>query len=127
MRPFEYRGQDTQGVWRYGSLILSQGYARIQEVSGMTYNVNAYTVGEYTGKHDIKEHKIYEGDIIFSPSEFAHSLTGVVTFDNERGAMLVKLVKVPTESVLGWKFLSAFKGEVVGNIHDNPEVLKSDL
>ena len=128
MREILFRGKRTDnGEWVYGNLVrgCDEKYAYIVEFGNRELcrnyvNVNPDTVGQYTGLTDKNGKKIFEGDIIKRfwlgaeiiycvryDGEGAHFIgkamnkSGFTTFDND-GEMF----------------------EVIGNIHDNPELLE---
>jgi uncharacterized phage protein (TIGR01671 family) len=86
-------------------------------------DVEPGTVGQYTGMTDNNGKKIFEGDIVegldFTAEDGGY---GVVTFDD--GAFEVvgscdnNIVGTFHENYYGRDF------EVIGNIHDNPDLLK---
>lgn len=97
--------------WVYGSLLLEKGYCSIQSYNNDNIDdtdVIPKTVGQYTGLKDKNGKRIFEGDIIKGIND---SLTVVVTwYDIHAGFNLMGLNT------------KAF--EIIGNIHDNPELLE---
>ena len=128
MRIIRFRGKDIQtGEWVKGDLIQRQGfypailtaYLKVGGKVGYAESaVNQKTIGQFTGLYDKNKMEIYEGDILeFQGMQekievrFVH---GVFVFlwngdlDDE----------VPTNTPIHeW-------AEVIGNIHDNPKLLK---
>ena len=111
------------GIMVYGSLFVDhKGQAKIKWYneeygSSITSIVEPETVGQYTGLTDKNGKKIFEGDVVESIfSEFK----GVVVFDEYSRFMIKGLID-------GRYYLLAYNNddcEIIGNIHDNPELLK---
>ncbi|MBO5449789.1 MAG: hypothetical protein J5994_10770 [Ruminococcus sp.] len=114
-REILFRGKIGNG-WAYGDLrhfknsvaIFRQGYT-------FPYLVIPSTVGQYTGLTDQNGVKIFEGDII----ETTSGNRGYVVFEN--GAFMKSC------NPKDMPFLIAdVVNTVIGNIHDNPELLRGD-
>lgn len=83
----------------------------------ITYAVIPETVGQYTGLTDKNGNKIFEGDIVDILTE--NEEIGVVAYDD--GGFLVNADGFCVD------FINNINGtdvEVIGNIHDNPELLE---
>ena len=136
MREILFRGKEKDGgsfdgKWRYGDLVrVKEGSVtktRIFE-KNIGYLVVPETVGEYTGLTDKKSKKIFEGDIL--QDKFGQ--IKIVDYCNEWGAFRACFVKALNDegkivaTVGGASFVGTIwrKYEVIGNIHDNPELLK---
>lgn len=91
---------------------------------GTLYRVDPATVGQYTGLKDKNGKRIFEGDIvrvqdnlIFSP--FCDGLVGKVVYIET--AFFIE-PKDPTKSEYLFNECAVY--EVLGNIHDNPELME---
>lgn len=77
------------------------------------------TVGQYTGLKDRNGVKIFEGDIV----KYGDTIHRVI-FDDRNGSAVFGIMISNVET---WAFCSMVppdRMEVIGNIYDNPELLK---
>ena len=137
LRPIRFRGfNKKRGIWLYGNYILNRGahFIAPQEFAdGKTwedYEVEQESIGQYTGLTDKNGKEIYDGDIVSHPwkdpifgvfvetGQFVHS---TICFNN--GAFVVNY-RLQGEYIYLQDFVRLKCLEVVGNIHDNPELLK---
>jgi uncharacterized phage protein (TIGR01671 family) len=113
--------------WLVGGLLL-----HTLDAEEMTEDKNRdhYELMQFTGLKDAKGKEIYEGDIVRvgERSEIVGLLyrdEGVVTFSANVGAFSIEIAIGENESVI-WPLqhfvLNQF--EVIGNIYQNPELLK---
>lgn len=133
MRTIKFRGKTrVNGKWYYGSLVYSDeintaiyfqtGNGSVK-VMDWVY-VIPETIGQFTGLYDCDGKEIYEGDILKWEKD---GLMYVVKFWD---GMFYASVEECNEGILGGFPLHAFtefeerKCEIVGNIYDNPELLK---
>jgi uncharacterized phage protein (TIGR01671 family) len=82
-------------------------------------HVDASTVRQYIGTYDCNGERIFEGDIIESVSGFRHHVvydTDTASFKAARGGVLMGDITRTR--------IARFELKVIGNIHDNPELLK---
>jgi phage uncharacterized protein TIGR01671 len=137
MREILFRGKRVDnGEWETGSLV----YARLgtsEEQASIADKMTAYhtpvipeTVGQYTGLTDKNGTRIFEGDIVKitgfhttaiaavkygSPSEKSTSWGWY--FDDNDGHTYFLMSKA---------FCRDYNAIIIGNIHDNPELLKGE-
>ena len=122
-------GYYTKVLWR-GNLvdIITDGAHEIP--------IQIETLGQFTGLHDKNKTRIYEGDIV-RMSYVAEICTdddcyeeegkyvGVAAITANKGVCLNPCVKNGLYNTK-YKPLSAYRSEVIGNIYDNPELLKGE-
>lgn len=128
MRTIKFRGKRIDdGLWEYGWFYSKDGKYYIHDYINDTvppYEVNPKTVGQYTGLDDVNGEEIYEGDIISGEyDEVVHKIeyseyTACFT------ATLLEEYKMVNRLDQAW--IKVQNKRVVGNIHDNPELLKRD-
>lgn len=143
-REILFRGKRTgNGKWIYGNYNIAEKldksgieYFIIEiEAEGSQYYVLPETVGQYTGLNDKNGEKIFEDDIVEIYDENNDiRMKAYVEFGNPNGQyhwgyQLVPIDKVEVNiDILLWVEMEdtgAFI-EVIGNIHDNPELLKGN-
>ena len=129
MRMIKFRGKSIDGKeWLYGDLVSSADKKRTailvnDKESYDECEVDPETVGQFTELYDCNEKEIYEGDIL----KWSNGRMYVVKFWE---GMFYASVKECNEGILGGFPLHALtnyeyrKCEIVGNIYDNPELLK---
>lgn len=120
MREILFRGKAiTSKKWIYGDLLQYADVAQIWEDTEQgKFNVLviAETVGQYTGLTDKNGKKIFEGDILSTPK-----WKGVVAWGDGYGTYCVQHgINRPAIDIV----MNEFDVEVIGNIYDNPELLK---
>ena len=133
MREILFRGKRLDnGEWVYGYYVhigpvsCQRAYI-IPEYTSAIYvkEVDPSTVGQYTGLKDKNDKQIFEGDIVSTdiarPYLIVEFRDGCFMFNCNDGGkdyydiMLPILEDAQTE----YKY-----GEIIGNIHDNPELLE---
>ena len=124
MRGILFRGKrKDNGEWEYGSFVQLNTVNGIEYTIVMLENfsveVAPETVGQYTGLKDCNGKEIYEGDIVRVLLHGNPQPIGIVKY-GERGICLYTVV---TEASYSNYLLDNPKDfEVIGNIHDNPEL-----
>lgn len=144
MREILFRGKRSDtGEWVYGGIRIVQGryYIIPEDSNPFGFEVDPATVGQYTGLTDKNGNRIFEGDIVAFTfhsdlAEHAHlDERPEITENHEilfsEGSMWMKRIIIPdslTAQIYGRRLIleSLWKHriEIIGNIHDNPELLK---
>lgn len=143
MRTIKFRGKRVDnGEWVYGYLLRMRGVSYIYPYhahNGETiYEVIPDTVDQFTGLHDKNGKEIYEGDVLRRiPNEQYSDATGIpldmlredigeggdlvfVRYDESQARVMYhSLIDRFNSPWLNTKYFT-----VIGNIHDNPELLK---
>ena len=128
MREILFRGKRLDnGEWYYGSYLFlhissvnwtgakmgkPEDVHYIVNDQDINYAVYPSTVGQYTGLKDKNGKLIFEGDILL----FRAGRTHVVRFED--GAFILEDTAIPIPF--------AIKSEIIGNVHDNPELIKEE-
>lgn len=138
MREILFRGKDADSnEWRYGYYghcedmhgvkadLISTGHADVQmgRLLIKCLDVKSETVGQYTGLTDKNGKKIFEGDIVsghlddlFPEDESRYEIAWI-----DYGWHLTNLDGTVDTAEQDW--VNQYF-EVIGNIHDNPELLE---
>lgn len=115
IREFKFRGKEKTIGWVYGSLLdFGDEYAIHLRNSEGSLIVDPETVGQYTGLKDKNGVEIFEGDIVDWVDSDYYIRRDVVRWINGG------LVLCNSSYTVG----SYPQNKVIGNIHDNPELLK---
>lgn len=126
MREIKFRGKRLDnGEWLYGSLVILNGRYFIFDDANR-HEVDPTTVGEFTGLKDRKGIAIYEGDVIRSPLSEDKTRPHRIFYHTGNAAFMGALVdrKELCYLRLDQDWIYKFGKEVIGNIHDNLELLK---
>lgn len=135
MREILYRAKTTpkengefNNIWVQGDLITSNGKYYIHPKGNLVsvigdlgrlvvmHEVDPDTICQYTGLTDKNGNKIWENDVVYIPYERLEDSYCKVVF--KRGAFIGEMVDGCEDCIVNRKT------EVIGNIFDNPELLK---
>lgn len=132
-RKIKFRGKRSiNNEWVYGNYILiawrqetfiSESYSC---TSSHAFEVKPESVGQFTGLHDENGTEIYEKDIVKLFYGDKYSI-GIVLWNNKIAAWCIKLKGEHSfgSTPIGEMFTS-YTSVVIGNIHDNPELIKEE-
>ncbi len=134
MRTIKFRGKRLQnGEWVLGSLLqVSQKecYIVVYNDDGyIRYEVDPETVGQFVGICDKNGKEIYEGDIVHGPIVFLKEQLyheGAIVWGNCGSTTSGFNIKIShlIECYVSIDAKKLTNMEVIGNIHDNPELMK---
>lgn len=139
-REIKFRGYNDKKQWLYGDLLRVHGIPYIINSSINPFclispdviddiRVDPNTIGQFTGLHDCEGKEIYEGDII-SDGEFSH----IVSYSLNDARFVVILIehftdeieRVMNMSCVYQEWLTEYDKKVIGNIHNNPELIERE-
>lgn len=136
MREIEFRGQHiATGEWKYGYYFVVET-TDYQDEKGNIQNklhyiycnnkqhrVRPETIGQFVGLEDKNGKKIFEGDIVWHIDQKYGEMTYKVFFRN--GIFCLRgLSGYDKGDVFSIEFLLE-NNVVIGNIHNNPELIKA--
>ena len=118
MRKILFRGKTDKGEWVYGDLSQHKTGKRFIKCGSATqsYEVRPETVGQYTGLTDDNDNKIFEGDIVkcFSSDYVGNPKIDTITVKDMIDYNTMVYLNCSDRLV------------IIGNIHDNPEMLRGE-
>ena len=134
MREILFRGKrKDNGKWvegtflhlRVGREYICDGTVWIGTLQPCKEEVLPETVGQYTGLTDKNGKKIFEGDIVAGAVHWLERMkNGVVAFRD--GSFGLTWYRGEVEQFNPFTSMCNVEYEVIGNIHDNPELLKGE-
>ena len=134
MREILFRGKRMDdGEWVEGYLVKAVGGecmilpVTTEHCGGAEfsegYHCDPTTVGQYTGLKDKNGKRIFEGDIVHCLARMDESNCVVIFEEGEFRLVPEKNCKTYVTGG-GYRALRCFVKEVIGNIHDNQDMLK---
>ena len=127
MREILFRGKvKNTNEWQYGDLRhwTKKSVGIHHQELHTTLRVIPETVGQYTGLTDKNGTKIFEGDIVkielYHPKGFANYEIGYIKYDDTKS----RFIFCTNEGEYSYDNSDVFT--VIGNIHDNPELIESE-
>ena len=143
-REVKFRGKDKDGNWVFGDLIHGVAEKRdylyilpcVQNLAGIPnrhpldgVQVEADTIGQYTGLKDDNEREIFEGDILVNKDDPFLKVIEYDPYEARFTAISNEEYSYPVERKVKFQFgisqewIESGKKKIVGNIYDNPELL----
>lgn len=134
MREIFFRGKRTDnGEWIDGYFV--QLFDSEDHISNRIYSgysdfypdwdeVDPETVGQYTELCDKNGKRMFEGDVITGLFLYAIPVNGVCVFKD--GAFGLEWDRGGTKEFSAFTSICNVEYEIIGNIHDNPELLGGD-
>ena len=128
MREILFRGKKCD-EWFEGCLLYDEENNKafiaeyFEDESAYLREVIPETIGQYTGVTDRKGKKIFEGDIVYEYNVLGKRSDKkyVVTWED----IFVRWSIAECHGMYGSEHIAFY--EIIGNVHDNPELLKGDL
>lgn len=132
MKTIKFRGYNKKNSqWLYGFYLQNRGEHFVcpdEFATGKSwedYEVDTTSVGQFTGLLDDRERPIYEGDIVEATSmrwqDYGRKMLAQIVYDEEFACFNFK---APDRQRHINTSIMDVGLEIVGNIYDNPEVLK---
>ena len=128
MREIKFRGKDISGSWVHGYYIGQSTIIKAEDVKydfgwideSEVTEVVTKTIGQFTGLTDRKGKEIYEGDIVANSDELGVVQYLDATFCVNRTPL--------SDYFMGTAYSSGITNlQVIGNIHDNPELVGESI
>ena len=136
MREILFRAKRlSDGEWIDGSLFIDEKKDKHEILVGYVnyrigWEVDPETVGQFTGLTDKNGKKIFEGDIVIYDNTpynaYGHKVIGEIVWRKWAWKCRYKEYGSTYHYAIGAEDFFGPKSEIIGNIHDNPELLKGE-
>ena len=126
-REILFRGKSiSTGEWIEGNFI-HRGQTGLEYIRNNDSLLKVYpaTVGQFTGLCDKDGVKIFEGDKLYCEARLDKAEMYVVFEEGQFRMVLCDKFK-EYETGRGYYDINCFQKTVIGNIHDNPELVKEE-
>ena len=140
MREILFRGKTKEGIWVIGQHLVydPKGYTCLERSAHLIFNdpdvfgcgvcihgddVYSNTIGQYVGMTDKRGKKIFEGDIV----KDAKGNVGYIVYLQQDAGWAIAWDYHDSRMghrTRGCNYYTDASLEVIGNIHDNPELIK---
>ena len=129
MRTIKFRGKPIQGEHLYENFVYGN---LVKYASGVynilvpiqwgfeNYEISPETIGQFTGLKDKNGNEIYEGDIL----RFGNSPSGVCEVKWNESIAAFCILFYFEDEIGSRPLCGGVEFAIIGNIHDNPELLK---
>ena len=122
IRQISFRAKDFHSNWVYGDLNMLSNIPYIRTDIRQEYAINTNTIGQFIGLKDKNGTQIYEGDIVKYMGHHYTESIGEIFYDKTCCCFSTKVKNGKGYDVVDID--SYLELEVIGNIYDNPELLK---
>lgn len=121
-RTIKFRGKRIDNdEWVYGYLADEDYINDIDSIDLSSIEVDRDTVGQFTGLLDKNGKEIYEGDIIKG-----FDITIEVWYSEDKACFIAEMKEPQNDMVDILGGYDTARMEIIGNIYDNPELIKEE-